>query len=67
MIFDLTTSTITQNYENSFESQPMPNTITEDTGAVSSNLEIHCNNLSIEVAEFVLKTNDEEDGDTDSE
>ena len=45
----------------------MPNTITEDTGAVSSNLEIHCNNLSIEVAEFVLKTNDDEDGDTDSE
>ena len=45
----------------------MPDIVTEDTGAASSNLEIHCNNLSIEVAEFVLKTNDEDCSDMDSE
>ena len=68
-MFDLTAFTITQNYENSYERlRPRTNTsASEDSGVSSSNLEIHCNNLSIEVAEFVLKNNDEDCSDMDSE
>ena len=68
-MFDLTAFTITQNYENSYERlRPRTNTSAcEDSGVSSSNLEIHCNNLSIEVAEFVLKTNDEDCSNMDSE